>query len=143
MTKKVRLDRNVVTDALASMCQMPSSGEWYLAEERANALTDALLDPESSSEVVVTTNEAGQCVAVTRQDDEGRILSIIWERPEVKGLSAEETLKEFAKRYPNDAGLVELAQNNREFMVDSIAARHRYAAFTAGVQAAERRYNAK
>jgi len=30
-------------------------------------------------EVVVTTNQQGQCVAVTRQDDEGRTLSVIWE----------------------------------------------------------------
>ena len=29
-------------------------------------------------EVVVTTNENGQCVAVTRQDQEGKILSLIW-----------------------------------------------------------------
>ena len=31
-------------------------------------------------EVVVTTNEAGECVAVTRQDEDGKILSVIWER---------------------------------------------------------------
>ncbi len=30
--------------------------------------------------VTVTTNAAGECVAVTRCDDEGRILKIIWER---------------------------------------------------------------
>ena len=28
--------------------------------------------------VVVTTTESGECVAVTRQDDEGRVMSIIW-----------------------------------------------------------------
>ena len=32
-------------------------------------------------EVVVTTDEYGQVVAVTRQDEDGRILSIIWESP--------------------------------------------------------------
>lgn len=31
-------------------------------------------------EVTVTTNEAGDAVAVTRTDEEHRILSIIWER---------------------------------------------------------------
>ena len=30
-------------------------------------------------EVVITTDEDGRCVAVTRQDDEGQILSVIWE----------------------------------------------------------------
>ena len=28
--------------------------------------------------VVVTATESGECVAVTRQDDEGRVMSIIW-----------------------------------------------------------------
>lgn len=31
-------------------------------------------------EVVVTTTEAGECVWVTRQDNEGRVLSVIWEK---------------------------------------------------------------
>ena len=33
-----------------------------------------------NGEVTVTTNEAGDCVAVTRQDKDGKILSVIWER---------------------------------------------------------------
>lgn len=33
-----------------------------------------------AGEVVVTTNAAGDCVAVTRQDKDGKILSVIWER---------------------------------------------------------------
>ncbi len=40
-------------------------------------LRAALTPPEGH--VVVTRNEAGQAVAVTRQDDEGRILSVIAE----------------------------------------------------------------
>lgn len=31
-------------------------------------------------EVTITTNEKGECVAVTRQDEEGRILSLLWEK---------------------------------------------------------------
>lgn len=31
-------------------------------------------------DVVVTTTEAGECVFVTRQDAEGRVLSVIWEK---------------------------------------------------------------
>lgn len=41
------------------------------------AIISALTPPEGH--VVVTRNEAGQAVAVTRQDDEGRILSVIAE----------------------------------------------------------------
>jgi hypothetical protein len=37
---------------------------------------------EGPGKVTVTTNEAGDCVAVTRTDDEGRILSVLWEREE-------------------------------------------------------------
>ena len=40
-------------------------------------IISALTPPEGH--VVVTRNEAGQAVAVTRQDDEGRILSVIAE----------------------------------------------------------------
>src|SRR5690606_11083610 len=35
--------------------------------------------------VVITTDESGRCVAVTRQDGEGRILSTIWEASEHGG----------------------------------------------------------
>lgn len=38
------------------------------------------LRSESAGEVVVTTRD-GQCVAVTRQDEGSKILSVIWERP--------------------------------------------------------------
>lgn len=37
--------------------------------------------PEPKGEVVITTTEEGRCVAVTRQDDEGRILKVLWEAP--------------------------------------------------------------
>jgi hypothetical protein len=39
-----------------------------------------LLIPEPAGTVVVTTNEAGECVSVTRQDSERRILSVIWRK---------------------------------------------------------------
>lgn len=46
------------------------------------AIIAALTPPEGH--VVVTRNEAGQAVAVTRQDDEGRVLSVLaeFEAPE-------------------------------------------------------------
>jgi len=34
---------------------------------------------EPVGEVVVTTNKSGQCVAVTRQNEDGEVLSVIWE----------------------------------------------------------------
>lgn len=48
---------------------------FYAAE--IAAIVAALTPPEGH--VVVTRNEAGQAMAVTRQDDEGRILSVIAE----------------------------------------------------------------
>ena len=45
--------------------------DWEVWQKAIAALTP----PEGH--VVVTRNEAGQAVAVTRQDDEGRILSVI------------------------------------------------------------------
>jgi hypothetical protein len=38
---------------------------------------------EGPGKVTITCNEAGDCVAVTRTDDEGRILSVLWERGSV------------------------------------------------------------
>ena len=35
--------------------------------------------PQPVGEVVVTTNDKGHCLAVTRQNEEGQILSVIWE----------------------------------------------------------------
>lgn len=141
MTTKVRLVKETVEEALASMDQMLQAGEWYCAQERADALREALQDPEASAEVVVTTNPLGECVAVTRQDDEGRILSVIWESKKKIPLDEAGILAEFYKLYPSDAALVELATNNRDFMLDSIAARHKYRAFTNGIRAAEKLYN--
>lgn len=40
----------------------------------------------------------------------------------------------FAKAYPEDWALVLLSRNNRDFMMDAIAARHRYIAFRKGIQ---------
>lgn len=48
--------------------------------ERESELAQIVRDSaKTEGEVVVTTNESGQCVAVTRQDSEGRILSSIWQ----------------------------------------------------------------
>jgi hypothetical protein len=39
---------------------------------------------EEEGEIVITTSfETGKCLAVTRQDEEGRILRIVWEAPDV------------------------------------------------------------
>lgn len=55
----------------------------YTAEQMQEYARAALTPPEGH--VVVTRNEAGQAVAVIRQDDEGRILSVIAEFEPVKG----------------------------------------------------------
>jgi hypothetical protein len=62
--------------------------EYY---ERINGEQGELLDEalarehrvrQGLNEVVVTTDEDGRAVCVTRQDEEGRILSVIWEADE-------------------------------------------------------------
>jgi hypothetical protein len=52
-------------------------------------------------------------------------------------LSDEEIRAEFAKLYPRDIGILELAENNRDFAVEAIGARHHWAAFEAGARAVE------
>ena len=42
---------------------------------------------------------------------------------------------EFEAIYPSDAALLTLAENNTEFRLEAIAARHRFAAFEKGYQA--------
>lgn len=59
---------------LCGRCTDPHTVTRYQAMQ---AIIAALTPPEGH--VVVTRNEAGQAVAVTRQDDEGRILSVIAE----------------------------------------------------------------
>lgn len=62
---------------------LAGTGKWDI---EISAIIAALTPPEGH--VVVTRNEAGQAVAVTRQDDEGRILSVIAEFGPTAGWAA-------------------------------------------------------
>ena len=42
---KITIDRSVVEQALAAMDYMLNNGEWYQAQERAEALRAALAEP--------------------------------------------------------------------------------------------------
>jgi hypothetical protein len=53
------------------------------------------------------------------------------------GLTDEQLHTEFGKLYPNDIGILELAENNRDFAIEAIGARHHWVAFQAGARAAE------
>lgn len=53
--------------------------EWQKKLQAAITLRSILDKASPEKNVVVTTDESGRCVAVTRQDEEGRILSVIWE----------------------------------------------------------------
>ena len=53
----------------------------------------------------------------------------------LRELSDDEIKAEFAKMYPRDIGILELAENNRDFAVEAIGARHHWAAFKAGARA--------
>lgn len=52
---------------------------------RAPDTSDPQPTQAQAGAVVITTDpDTGQCVAVTRQDDEGRVLSVIWQAPEAQ-----------------------------------------------------------
>lgn len=58
-------------------------------------------------------------------------------------LTDEQLRTEFGKLYPNDIGILELAENNRDFAVEAIGARHHWVAFQAGARAAEAKLKEK
>ena len=53
------------------------------------------------------------------------------------GLTDEQLRTEFGKLYPNDIGILELAENNRDIAVEAIGARHHWVAFQVGSRSAE------
>ncbi|HBN8325620.1 TPA: hypothetical protein L3692_004119 [Pseudomonas aeruginosa] len=95
---------------VGEVCRECDGSGWFVTPEQARA---ALAQP--SGEVVVTKNESGAIVSVTRQDKEGRVLSVIAEsatltaqaeqaeaeRPEVVGYRS----KESGMVYEQDYGL--------------------------------------
>lgn len=62
---------------------------------------------------------------------------------ERKPLSEEEIKAEFGKLYPNDLPLIELSENNRDFALESIGARHHWRAFELGARAIEAAHDIK
>jgi hypothetical protein len=59
------------------------------------------------------------------------------------GLTDEERRAEFAKLYPSDDALLNLAENNRDFMVEAIGARHHWHAFQLGSKSTEAKLKEK
>jgi hypothetical protein len=53
-------------------------------------------------------------------------------------LSDAQIREAFGKLYPRDVGILELAENNRDYAIEAIGARHHWAAFLAGARAIER-----
>lgn len=80
---KVLVDRALLDQALRALVNADLMyGHWTPITQAAirTALEQQCSNlKQPSGEVVVTTNQQGQCVAVTRQDDEGKILSVIWQ----------------------------------------------------------------
>lgn len=58
--------------------------------------------------------------------------------PKRKPLTDELLRAEFAKLYKSDATILNIAENNRDYTVKSIGARHHWAAFKAGARAIEK-----
>jgi hypothetical protein len=59
------------------------------------------------------------------------------------GLTEEDLRTVFGKLYPNDIGILELAENNRDYAVEAIGARHHWTAFKAGARAGEAKLKEK
>lgn len=57
--------------------------------------------------------------------------------PQREPLTDEQMRSEFAKLHAEDDAILHLAENNRDFMLEAIGARHALRAFREGVQAAE------
>ena len=58
-------------------------------------------------------------------------------------LTEEDLRTAFGKLYPNDIGILELAENNRDYAVEAIGARHHWTAFKAGARAGEAKLKEK
>ena len=52
-----------------------------------------------------------------------------------KPLTDEQIRAEFAKLYPNDDAILSLSENNRDYALEAIGARHHWTAFKAGARA--------
>lgn len=89
-------------------CQPASMAECALWDAYANLLAEIeQAQAGVTDEVVVTKNETGQIVAVTRQDDEGHILEVINESAQVTQVDAEkvrEVIEEMRKQEVRVAG---------------------------------------
>jgi len=59
------------------------------------------------------------------------------------GLTDEELRIAFGKLYPSDIGILELAENNKDYAVEAIGARHHWTAFKAGARAGEAKLKEK
>jgi hypothetical protein len=55
--------------------------------------------------------------------------------PQPTKLTESDIRTEFGKLYPNDIGILALAENNRDYALEAIGARHHWAAFLAGARA--------
>ena len=75
---KITIERETLRSTLDVLTEMPPSPGKALVVSALRAAL-AAQPAEPVGDVVVTRNDAGEIVAVTRQDDEGRILSVIAE----------------------------------------------------------------
>jgi len=71
-----------------------------------------------------------------REDNKRLAEELVSARPAVP-LTDEQLREAFGKMYPNDVGLLEFAESNRDFAIEAIGARHHWRAFEAGARAVE------
>lgn len=85
MTNTVTMSKDDAQNILDAF----ETDDWQKKLQAAITLRSILDKSSPETDVVVTTDESGSCVAVTRQDGEGRILSVIWEAAEQPSVQQE------------------------------------------------------
>jgi hypothetical protein len=71
------------------------------------------------------------------EDDRTSMPVYLAPQPQREPLTDQQLKEAFGKLYPQDLGLIELAENNRDYALESIGARHHWTAFKAGAKAIE------
>ena len=80
--------------------------------------------------------------------EEGKLITQVFEEKVIYkrtwvDLTEEELRIAFGKLYPSDISILELAENNRDYAVEAIGARHHWTAFKAGARAGEAKLKEK
>jgi len=114
--------------------------KWW-AENIAKVAHQAIAELESQEPVATVTSETGADITMSWWHEPALPMGTkLFTHPPQRtwvDLTEEELRIAFGKLYPNDIGLLELAENNKDYAVEAIGARHHWTAFKAGARAGE------